>query len=240
MHGMKASGRAQRPLVVLFAALALAGTATAATPGRGAASIAPSQDVVALQDPHLAHARPDARARTLARVPTHTPITGQRTVLPVLARSGLWLRVRLPGRPNGHAGWITARGTASSTTPWHIFVATARRRVTVYRAGARVRSFRAVVGAAGTPTPLGQFFVEESIVLRSTDVGAPYALALSARSSVLQEFAGGPGQIALHGLDNIGGTLGSAASHGCLRLDDGAMRWLIARIGPGVPVTITR
>jgi lipoprotein-anchoring transpeptidase ErfK/SrfK len=96
-----------------------------------------------------------------------------------------------------------------------------------------------VVGKPTTPTPHGEFFVEESVQLRASDVGAPYALALSARSDVLQEFDGGPGQIALHGLANIGGTLGTAASHGCIRLDADMMRWLAARIGPGYPVTIT-
>jgi lipoprotein-anchoring transpeptidase ErfK/SrfK len=57
---------------------------------------------------------------------------------------------------------------------------------------------------------------------------------------VLQEFDGGPGQIALHGLENVGGVPGTAVSHGCVRLDDLAIRWLVARVGPGVPVTITR
>jgi lipoprotein-anchoring transpeptidase ErfK/SrfK len=42
----------------------------------------------------------------------------------------------------------------------------------------------------------------------------------------------------LHGLDNVGGDLGSAESHGCVRLADGTMRWLVLRIGPGAPVTI--
>ena len=69
-------------------------------------------------------------------------------------------------------------------------------------------------------------------------MGAPFALALSARSNVLEQFAGGPGQIGLHGLMNVGGVLGTAASHGCVRLDNAAMRWLVLRIGPGVPVTI--
>ncbi len=32
--------------------------------------------------------------------------------------------------------------------------------------------------------------------------------------------------------------LGTAASHGCIRLTGDAMRWLTARIGPGDPVTI--
>jgi len=44
---------------------------------------------------------------------------------------------------------------------------------------------------------------------------------------------------ALHGLENIGGVLGTAVSPGCVRLSDGAMRWLVARIGPGAPATIT-
>ena len=102
-----------------------------------------------------------------------------------------------------------------------------------------MRTVAAVVGKASTPTPRGQFFVEEVVQLRSTDVGAPFALALSARSNVLQEFDGGPGQIALHGLLNVGGTPGTAASHGCVRLDSATMLWLVLHLAPGVPVTVT-
>ena len=69
--------------------------------------------------------------------------------------------------------------------------------------------------------------------------GAPFALALSARSNALQVFEGGPGQIAIHGVANLGGMLGTAISHGCVRLANRSVRWLAARIGPGVPVTIT-
>ena len=43
--------------------------------------------------------------------------------------------------------------------------------------------------------------------------------------------------VALHGLLNIGGTLGTAASHGCVRLGNTAISWLAAHTGPGVPVT---
>jgi hypothetical protein len=60
----------------------------------------------------------------------------------------------------------------------------------------------------------------------------------SARSDVFQQFDGGPGQIALHGLTNVGGVLGTAASHGCVRLDNGVMRWLVKRIRPGTTVII--
>ena len=165
-------------------------------------------------------------------------------MLPVLgerrgAGGARWLRVRLPGRPNGHSGWIAKRGTRVSTTTWHLFVDTSRRTLTVYRNGRALLVVKAVVGKASTPTPRGQFFVEESIALQAGDVGAPYALALSARSNVLQEFDGGPGQIGVHGLMNVGGVPGTAVSHGCIRLDNAVMRWLAVRIGPGVPVSIS-
>jgi lipoprotein-anchoring transpeptidase ErfK/SrfK len=166
-------------------------------------------------------------------------------VLPVIARAtdthgAAWLRVLLPGRPNSHAGWITARSTTAAVTDWQITIRTSTRQVTALRAGRPVRTFKAVVGKPSTPTPLGRFFVEETVQLSQQDAGAPYALALSARSNVLQEFAGGPGQIALHGIDNIGGIPGTAVSHGCIRLDTQAITWLATWIAPGTPVTITR
>ena len=171
------------------------------------------------------------------------PITAGQTVLPVVGHAiksdgSRWLHVMLPGRPNGSRGWIAQQSTALTTTRWHLVVRTSSRRVVAYRDGRVARSFTAIVGKPSTPTPLGQFFVEESIQMRPSAPGAPFALALSARSNVLQEFEGGPGQIALHGLTNLGGTLGTAISHGCIRLANASIRWLAARIRPGVPVTI--
>ena len=164
------------------------------------------------------------------------PVLGHRT-----SRDGLrWLQVRLPGRPNGRTAWIRRQGTVAWRTNWHLVVDTSSRQVTVYQRGRQTRVFRAIVGHVSTPTPIGVFFVEESIQMPRSAPGAPFALALSARSNVLQEFGGGPGQIALHGLSNVGGTLGTAVSHGCVRLDNGAIRWLVTRIGPGTPVTINR
>lgn len=227
--------------LVLFAA-----TLTGAAPAHSvtAAVVRPTQKLAALSSAHEAFSKPARDSAPLGLVQARRPITGERTVLPVLGdmtgAGGLeWLHVKLPGRPNGHTGWIRQRATVASTTRWHIVVNTSRRRVIVYKKGRPVRIVKAVVGKPSTPTPRGEFFVEEVIQLRATDVGAPFALALSARSNVLQEFEGGPGQIALHGLANIGGVLGTAVSHGCVRLSNSAMRWLVVRISPGVPVTIT-
>ena len=222
--------------VALLAACIVAGAADAHAGGAGA--VAATQDLVSLTRPATAHVKPSAHARTFGTVPARTPITGERTTLPVLGTYGDWLLVRLPGRPNGHSGWIDERGTRGSVTAWHLVIDTGARKLTVYHAGRVARVMKVVVGKASTPTPPGDYFVEESIALGSGAVGAPFALALSARSNVFQEFEGGPGQIALHGLQNVGGVPGTAASHGCVRLDTGAIRWLAGRISPGVPVTI--
>ncbi len=231
--------RASLLLSVALLGLAAVSTAAAASP-----AVAPTQELAVLVNGQTAMTRPTERSPGRVWVERNRPITEGRTVLPVIghrtAPDGTkWLRVRLPGRPNNSTGWIRKARTSRADTPWHLVVDLSERTVRVYRNGRAVRSLTAVIGAPRTPTPLGEHFVEETILLRPGDVGAPYALALSARSSVLQRFAGGPGQIALHGVRNVGGVLGTAASHGCVRLSTGSVSWLGARIGPGVPVTVS-
>ncbi len=202
----------------------------------------PTDDLTVLLTSQRARSRPAARSKPLALVQSRRPLTGVRTVLPVLGRKTLngrrWLRVRLPGRPNSSTGWIRRRGTFPIRTSWHIVVDTSARRVTAYKHGRSVRTFKAIVGAASTPTPHGEFFIEETIRLPLRAVGSPLAFALSARSNVFQNFAGGPGQIGIHSLRNVGGRLGTAVSHGCIRMDAAAIGWLVARVTPGVRVTI--
>jgi lipoprotein-anchoring transpeptidase ErfK/SrfK len=214
-----------------------------------ATAVAPLQDTVTLLGAQTVRAKPSAGGRKVAQVSARRPLTGARTVLPMLAQvqddhGRFWFKVRLPGRALGGAtpprtGWISAARTMRSTTPWHIVVSVGSRTVTAYRDGRKMRSFAAIVGAPSTPTPRGEYFVEENVKLSASRAGAPFALALSARSGVFQEFEGGPGQIALHGLDNIGGRLGSAVSHGCVRLATGSVTWLASRMRSGTPVTIT-
>jgi lipoprotein-anchoring transpeptidase ErfK/SrfK len=240
--------RNHRLRLVLAPLVLLAATWTATAPAFAVTwtgkVVQPTQQLAGLRRDLQAFSKPTRGAATLGLVRSRRPITGGRTVLPVLdeRKSGdgtRWLRVRLPGRPNGRTGWIRRQATLTSTTRWHVVVETSRRRMTVYRDGRPVRTVKAVVGKRSTPTPIGEFFVEEDVQLRASADGAPFAIALSARSNVLQEFNGGPGQIALHGRAGIGGVLGTAVSHGCVRLDDGTLRWLVLRVGPGVPVTIT-
>jgi lipoprotein-anchoring transpeptidase ErfK/SrfK len=218
-------------------------TAGAATALAAKSPVQATQELVVLLSAHGAHRAPEASSPQVALVAAARPITGEPTTLPVLARSiagngGRWLLVLLPGRPNGASGWIEERSTRPSVTAWSIVVDLAARRVRVYSEGHLVKVFRAVVGKPSTPTPTGEFFVEESLRMQAGEPGGPYALALSARSNVLQEFEGGPGQIAIHGVENLGGTPGTAASHGCIRLGTASIDWLASRIGQGTPVSI--
>jgi lipoprotein-anchoring transpeptidase ErfK/SrfK len=230
----------------ILAGVVVAAAATAAAAAPAAAReprVAPTQELATLLTSHKVVSSLPARPSSVTRVPAWRPITGTQTVLPILDHATTqggapWLRVLVPGRPNGRKGWIKQRGTVTTTTSWHIVVRTSSRRVHVYRRGRLLRTFAAVVGKPSTPTPRGRFFVEESVRMPPGSAGAPYALALSARSNVLQEFAGGPGQIALHGVANLGGTPGTAISHGCVRLANRNIRWMAARIATGVPVTI--
>ncbi len=233
------------PAAVLCVLLAPACVTTAQAAGP---PVRASQELVALYAPHQVYTHPEA-GKSVLTVRAHRPITGARTTLPVLARSvdergKRWLKVRLPGRTLGRrppppTGWITTTNTQLTHTSWHIVVQRAARRVLVYRGGRRARTFGAIIGKPSTPTPHGAFFVEENVRLPAGAAGAPFALATSARSAVLQEFNGGPGQIALHGVRNIGGRLGTAASHGCIRLTSSAITWLAARIRPGTPFTVS-
>lgn len=240
---------AKRSIAAAIAALLLGAisSATAASRPSAGAQTARSgtQQLAILNHTTEAYSSPTRASKPVQRVSGTRPITGEQTVLPVIAHATdaahgtAWLKVRLPGRPNSHTGWITARSATPDVTYWQIVVRISTRTVTVLWGGRPQRTFRAVVGKPSTPTPLGRFFVEENIALYPQDVGAPYALATSARSNVLQEFDGGPGQIALHGIDNVGGIPGTAASHGCIRLSTSDIAWLSHRLGPGTPVTIT-
>jgi lipoprotein-anchoring transpeptidase ErfK/SrfK len=229
--------------VVVVTAAATGGTAAPTAGARRAPVLKPVQELAMLLESHRVVSALHPRPSAVSTVPASRPITGAQTVLPVIGRTTTdgvhWLRVRVPGRPNGMKGWIAQRGTVLTKTSWHVVVRTSSRRVLVYRRGRLVRSFAAVVGKPSTPTPHGQFFIEESVRMPPGSAGAPFALALSARSNVLQEFEGGPGQIAIHGVANLGGTPGTAISHGCVRLANRNIGWLAARVVPGVPVSIT-
>jgi lipoprotein-anchoring transpeptidase ErfK/SrfK len=157
------------------------------------------------------------------------------------AHGRTWLKVLLPVRPNGSTGWIPKDRTTIGSTHYRIVVSTGQRKVRVYHNGHLARSFLAVVGANGTPTPHGHYAIYEKIAQRNpqSEIG-PWALHLTAFSNVLDNFGGGPGRVAIHGRNGayLIAPLGTAASHGCVRVDDAEVGFLARVAISGTPVNI--
>ena len=149
------------------------GSAAAAMPTR----VQAIQELAVLLTAHGAHREPGAGSQ-VSFVPANRPITGEQTTLPVIGHStgpggARWLEVMLPGRPDGSTGWIAQDDTRELKTGWRILVDLAARRLRVYHDGYTVRTFHVVVGKPSTPTPTGQFFVEETVQMPVDHPGGP-------------------------------------------------------------------
>jgi hypothetical protein len=223
-------------------AAALLATALATTPG------APTREqawIARVVVPTSARATPGG-ARVVGRVTPRARWNGGPVGLLVLgvrtdAAGRRWLRVALPRRPNRTRGWIPADDARVTATPYRIEIGTATRRLRLLRGGRVILRARAVVGKPGTPTPHGLFAIAERV--RQPDPGAflgPWSLPLTAFSDVLERYGGGPGQVAIHGRAgaSLADPLGTARSHGCIRIDNAAVRRLAAVAREGTPVRI--
>lgn len=169
--------------------------------------------------------------------PTELLVLGKR----VDAAGHPWLHVQLDHRPNGFAAWIDAEDTVLRTDPWRLLVSRPDRAVRVYRADRLLKSFAAVVGKPSTPTPAGLFAIAAELPQPNpSEFEGSWVLPLTAHSEVLRSFEGGDGQVALHGRGgaSLVDPLGSARSHGCVRLANSAIGWIASHVPVGTPVRV--
>jgi L,D-transpeptidase catalytic domain len=150
------------------------------------------------------------------------------------------IRVLLPQRPNGTSGWIDANLVELTRTPWRINVSLRARTVALLRNGRVLDTWSAVIGKPSAPTRRA---VRDRRGVRQPSPNeflGTWALLLTAFSPVLHNFDGGPGQVAIHGRGGASllDPLGSARSHGCIRIDNGAVDLLAADAAEGTPVQI--
>lgn len=234
-----------RGLIVAAASASLMPTAAAAAQVSIARPTRASGATIALVlAPTTAHTVPGG-GRVKAHVSAATFMTGTPQSLLVLGSRVVggvqWLHVLLAIRPDGSTGWINSNDVTLSHTRYWIGVDLAAREVHVYYKGLQVRHFSAVVGAPSTPTPTGLTSIYE-IDRQANPNGflGSWALTLAIFSHVLMSFDGGPGEVAIHGRGgaSLAEPLGSAESHGCIRVDDGPLDWLAARVPVGTPVLI--
>jgi hypothetical protein len=252
---------AVRRIMAAFAAaaLALAVGCGGAADGGGASS-APTTSVSAPPASATDAARsPDLAldANTVARAPGEVAVYDEpgalepASVLPpttefgsprallVVADHGDWLQVALPVRPNGTTGWVRRDGLELRTIDEAIVIDTAARTLTLLDAGEPVLTTPVAVGTPDNPTPTGAFFVVDK--LDTGDPSGPYgrfAFGLSAHSDTLTEFAGGDGQVGIHGTDDPA-SIGQAVSHGCIRVPAAVALHLADTVNLGTPVLVS-
>lgn len=167
-------------------------------------------------------------------------IEGQKVPLVLLVRGRQrgWLRVQIPGPPNGGEGWIRSARARVVANTYRVRIDVKRHRLELRRGGRRVLSRKIAVGKAASPTPTGVYYVTDLIRARDPKgLYGPYSFGLSAHTEVATDFRSNSGQIGLHGT-NAPGALGTDVSAGCIRVSNETIREL-ARIVPlGTPVHV--
>lgn len=230
-------------LVCACAASAALAAPAAAQPGT---EVTGSTATARVTEPTVARAAPAVGARRVLDLMPYTAFSRRDQVLMVTGDatddSGRpWVRVMLPVRPSGTEGWVPASQVKRSAVHSRIRVVLGAKRLELWRNGRRVLSTRAAVGTGSTPTPVGAFAVQDPVTTPASARGVygPYIITLTAYSSVLKTFMGGNGLVAIHGTSDTG-SLGRAASHGCVRISNSALVKVRPYADAGVPVDIVR
>ncbi len=156
----------------------------------------------------------------------------------VQQRQGDWLEVQLNTRPNQTTAWVRAADVSLRPVSHRIVVSLAARSLTVYDGQTAVMEAQVAIGTSSTPTPKGNYYIDGAV--RTPDpsgVYGPFQLSVAAFSEVLMSFGTGVGQIAFHGT-NAPSLVGSAASNGCLRMNNADITRLANTIAIGTPVQI--
>ena len=165
--------------------------------------------------------------------------SGAPLVMLVREQQAGWAKVLLPVRPNGSSGWVKTDQVKITSTEYLILIGLGAHRITAFSGNSVVLDERIGLGAGGTPTPTGLFYIKE-LLQPPNPAGAygPFAYGLSAFSNVLFSFGGGPGTVGIHGT-NDPSSLGRNVSAGCIRMSNAGVTRLAKMLPLGVTVQIT-
>ncbi len=185
------------------------------------------------------YASPDANAAPVTTLPKQTEYLLPRSFL-VFDQYADWLHVYLPTRPNSSTAWVKSSDVrVGAPLTYQIRVSLADRTLTLLHNGKVEFTEPAAIGTDENPTPTGVFYYTDPLDLANQPGSAygVFAIGLSGHSNTLSEFAGGDGQIAIHGT-NDPGSIGTPVSHGCVRVNNDVILKL-AKLPLGTPVVIT-
>lgn len=148
-----------------------------------------------------------------------------------------WLQVRIPMRPNGRTGWVVDSALGHlHLVRTRLVVDRRHLRAVLYHSGRRIWRSPIAVGKPSTPTPAGRFWIRERIkVPNQRGFYGPQAFGTSAYSR-LSGWPGG-GVVGIHGTDQPY-LIPGRPSHGCIRVENPAIRRLARLMPIGTPVRI--
>jgi hypothetical protein len=188
----------------------------------------------------VARSEPSPSGAPVGKLPTLTP-DGTTNIVVADGEADVdgatWVRVGLSVLPNDTEGWVPRSSLGGwSFVDTRLVINRARFTATLYRAGRVIFRAQVGVGAPGTPTPAGQFYVRDRLSGFSNPIYGPLAFGTNARSPTLTDWPGG-GVVGIHGTDQptlIPGRI----SHGCVRLTNSAILKLGKLMPVGTLVTI--
>ena len=225
------------PLSSVNAAVLLGTDQTASTPT--SADAAWTAEIIR---PVIARTAPSTGASTRTTLQPYTVGPSPTTLLATRGfRDRLnhdWVRVQLNIRPNETTAWVPADAVVLTATNTRIVIHLTRRRLDVWRGSRRVLTAPAGIGTAATPTPTGQFAIDDiwETDARTRGKYGRFILALTAHSKVLLHFDGGDARIAIHG--GAPGRVGTRSSFGCAIVSARVLYRLSRLARAGTPVTV--
>ena len=182
----------------------------------------------------VARSAPTVHSAAVGPLPSHTP-DGTTNIVVANgesdSRGAPWVHVSLAVLPNGTEGWVPRSALGGwSFVETRLVISRARLTASLFRAGHLVFRARVGIGAPGTPTPAGTFYVRDRLTGFTNPMYGPLAFGTNARSPTLTDWPGG-GVVGIHGTDQPN-LIPGRVSHGCVRLTNAA----ILRLGTLMPI----
>lgn len=150
----------------------------------------------------------------------------------------VWIKIRIPGRPNGRSGWVREEQLSNlRLVRTQLTIDRSKLRATLRERGKVIWRSPVGVGAPGTVTPRGRFWIRERLAnLGGSPIYGPWAFGTSAYSNTLTDWPGG-GVVGIHGT-NQPELIPGRPSHGCVRVPNPRIRKLAKLMPIGTPVRI--
>lgn len=154
----------------------------------------------------------------------------------------VWVRIGIPARPNGQTGWVEEESLGEVRTTYRTLTIDRKRfvaRLWENRKDGRRRLLwqsPVGVGAPGTETPRGNFWIRERIKGFQTGTIYGYMAFGTSAYSKLSDWPGG-GVVGVHGT-NEPWLIPGEISHGCVRVPNKKIYKLSKVLRIGTPVQI--